>query len=55
MKTYYITVEGVVSRIICVDAANEAEAMKWAKADFISALGADNAVVVTANEEKDHD
>lgn len=55
MKTYYITVEGMVSRVICVDAANEAEAIKWAEADFKSALGADNAVAVTANEEKDHD
>ena len=52
MKTYYVTVEGLVSRVICVDATNVAEAMEHAKADFISALGADNAVVVTANEEK---
>ena len=55
MATYYVTVEGVVSRVICVDADNVAEAMKWAKADFKSALGADNAVVVTANEEKTND
>jgi hypothetical protein len=52
MKTYYVTVEGVVSRVICVDADNVADAMKWAKADFVSAVGADNAVVVAANEEK---
>ena len=52
MKTYYVTVEGVVSRVICVDADNVAEAMKYAKVDFINALGADNAVVVAANEEK---
>jgi hypothetical protein len=52
MKTYYVTVEGLVSRVICVDADNVADAMKWAKADFISAVGADNAVVVAANEEK---
>ena len=52
MKTYYVTVEGLVSRVICVDASNVAEAMKHAKADFKSALGADNAVVVAANEEK---
>ena len=52
MKTYYVTVEGLVSRVICVDADNVADAMKWAKADFISAVGADDAVVVAANEEK---
>ena len=52
MSTYYVTVEGLVSRVICVDADNVAEAMKYAKADFRSALGADNAVVVAANEEK---
>jgi hypothetical protein len=52
MKTYYVTVEGLVSRVICVDADNVAKAMEWAKADFKSAVGADNAVVVAANEEK---
>ena len=52
MKTYYVTVEGVVSRVIRVDADNVAEAMKYAKSEFIGALGADNAVVVAANEEK---
>ena len=52
MATYYVTVEGLVSRVICVDADNVAEAMKWAKVDFKSAVGADNAVVVTVNEEK---
>ena len=52
MKTYYVTVEGLVSRVICVDANNVAKAMEWAKADFKSAVGADNAVVVAANEEK---
>jgi hypothetical protein len=42
-----------VSRVICVDADNVAKArMEWAKADFKSAVGADNAVVVAANEEK---
>jgi len=55
MKTFYVTVEGLVSRVICVDANNVTDAMRWAKTDFKSALGADNAVVVTADEEKDHD
>jgi hypothetical protein len=52
MKTYYVTVEGLVSRVICVDANNVTDAMRWAKTDFKSAVGADNAVVVAANEEK---
>jgi hypothetical protein len=52
MRSYYVTVEGLVSRVIRVDADNMADAMKWAKTDFKSALGADNAVVVAVNEEK---
>jgi len=51
-KTYYVTVEGLVARVMRVDASNVNEAMKYAKTDFKSAVGADNAVVVTANEEK---
>tara|TARA_R110000787_G_scaffold4066_1_gene15806 strand:+ start:3422 stop:3583 length:162 start_codon:yes stop_codon:yes gene_type:complete len=52
MRTYYVTVEGLVERVIRVDAENVAEAMKYAKVDFKSTMGANNAVVVTANEEK---
>jgi hypothetical protein len=52
MKNYYVTVEGLVSRVMCVEADNVAKAMECAKADFKSAVGADNAVVVAANEEK---
>lgn len=52
MKTYYVTVEGLVSRVMCVEAGNVADAMMFAKADFRNAVGADNAVVVAANEEK---
>ena len=31
MATYYVTVEGLVSRVICVDANNVTDAMRWAK------------------------
>ena len=49
--TYYITVEGVVSRVERVTAANVAEAMSEAKKEFTSKTGALAAFVVTANEE----
>tara|TARA_R110000744_G_scaffold117968_2_gene220437 strand:+ start:52 stop:222 length:171 start_codon:yes stop_codon:yes gene_type:complete len=52
MRAYYVTVEGLVERVMRVDAENVAEAMKYAKADFKSTVGANDAVVVTANEEK---
>jgi hypothetical protein len=52
MKTYYVTVEGLVERVMRVDAQNVAEAMKHAKVDFKSTVGASSAEVVTANEEK---
>ena len=52
MRAYYVTVEGLVERVMRVDAENVAEAMKYAKADFKSPVGANDAVVVTANEEK---
>ena len=52
MRTYYVTVEGLVERVMRVDAQNVAEAMEYAKVDFKSAVGANNAVVVTANKEK---
>jgi len=52
MKTYYVTVEGVVSRVERITATNVAEAMAEAKREFTANLGALTAVVVTANEEK---
>lgn len=52
MNTYYVTVEGLVSRVICVDATNVAEAMEMAKADFKHFSHTDNAVVVATNKEK---
>tara|TARA_R110000765_G_scaffold10471_1_gene32381 strand:- start:942 stop:1109 length:168 start_codon:yes stop_codon:yes gene_type:complete len=52
MKTYYVTVEGLVERVMRVDAENVAEAMAEAKRDFTATVGATSAVVVTANEEK---
>ncbi len=52
MRTFYVTIEGLVSRIERVQAINIAEAMTEAKEEFIAKTGALNAVVVTANEEK---
>ncbi len=52
MRTFYVTIEGLVSRIERVEADNMAEAMAEAKREFIATVGALNAVVVTANEEK---
>ena len=52
MKTYYVTVEGLVERVERVEANNVAEAMAEAKREFTAKVGALNAVVVTANEEK---
>jgi hypothetical protein len=52
MRTFYVTIEGVVSRIERLQAVNIAEAMTEAKKEFIANTGALNAVVVTANEEK---
>jgi hypothetical protein len=52
MRTFYVTIEGVVSRIERLQAVNIAEAMTEAKKEFIAKTGALNAVVVTANEEK---
>ena len=51
MKTYYVTVEGVVSRVERVTASNVAEAMSEAKKEFTAKTGSMSAVVVTANEE----
>lgn len=52
MRTFYITVEGVVSRDVTLQASNVDEAMAEAKREFTAAVGATSAVVVTANEEK---
>ena len=52
MDTYYVTVEGLISRVLRVEAGNIVEAMAEAKRDFTATVGALNAVVVTANEEK---
>ena len=52
MRTFSITVEGVVSRVERVQASNVAEAMAEAKREFTATVGATSAVVVTANEEK---
>ncbi len=49
-KSYDVTVEGLVSRVICVLAHTEAEAIAEAKQEFTSLVGALNAVVVTAEE-----
>ena len=51
MKTYYVTVEGIVSRVERVQAKNVADAMVEAKREFTATVGATSAVVVTINEE----
>ena len=52
MRTYYITVEGLVERVERVQAKNKVEAEAEAKREFTSKVGALNAVCVTINEEK---
>ena len=52
MKTYYVTVEGLVERVERVEANNVAEAMAEAKREFTAKVGALNAVVTATNEEK---
>ena len=52
MRTYYVTVEGLVSRVQRVHASNVAEAMTEAKKEFTATVGALNAVVTATNEEK---
>lgn len=52
MDTYYVTVEGLVSRVMRVEAGNIAEAMAEAKRDFTATVGALNAVISAANKEK---
>ena len=54
MKTYYVTVEGIVSRVERVQAKNVADAMVEAKREFAAKVGGyfnKSAVVVTVNEE----
>jgi len=51
-KQYFVTVEGLVSRVSKVQAADLADAMKQAKQEFMSQVGALNAIIVTANQEK---
>lgn len=50
-KTYYVTVEGVVTRVMRVEAANMRAAMTEAKQEFVSCLGADTAVMVSINQD----
>lgn len=52
MRTYYVTVEGVVSRVVRVEANNVADAMRHAKQEFTNLVGASVAHVITTNEEK---
>ena len=52
MKTYYITVEGIVARVFRIDADNVDDAMEWAKADFKSELHTDVAQVIKVDGEK---
>lgn len=52
MRTYYVTVEGLVSRVERVQANNETEAMAEAKREFTAKVGALNAVVTATHEEK---
>jgi phenylpyruvate tautomerase PptA (4-oxalocrotonate tautomerase family) len=51
MKTFYVTVEGLVERVHRVQANNVAEAVTEAKKEFIATVGALNAEVTAANEE----
>lgn len=52
MKTYYVTVEGIVDRVVRVEAANVADAMQEAKQEFTNLMGPCVAQVVKVNEEK---
>lgn len=44
-RAYQVTVEGVVCRIITVQAVNATDAQNYAKEQFRAVLGADNAEV----------
>jgi len=52
MKTYYVTIEGLVSRVSKVDTDGLADAIRQAKKEFMSQPGALHAVLVSVNEEK---
>jgi len=51
MKRYYVTVEGLVSRVIRVTAADPADAAAEARREFTATVGALNAEVTTINKE----
>jgi hypothetical protein len=55
MKTYYITVEGIVERVFRIDAENPHQAGEWAKADFKAELRTDVAQIIKVNKEKTND
>jgi hypothetical protein len=54
MKNYYVTVEGLVSRVIRLQAANPVDAAMEARREFTATTGALSAEVVTINKEPDH-
>lgn len=49
MRTYEITVEGLVSRLIIVEAENGAEALQNAKAEFAALTGAERESVAVVD------
>ena len=51
MRTFYVTVEGLVSRVERVETDSLAKAMVEAKEKFMSQPGALNAVFVSINED----
>lgn len=55
MKTYSVTVEGIVDRVFRIDAENPHQAGEWAKAEFKSELCTDVAQVIKVNKEKTND
>ena len=55
MKTYYVTVEGLVERVHRVQAENVVEAMTEATKEFTATVGALNAIVTATNKEKTDD
>ena len=50
MQTYFITVEGIVSRVERIQAPNLSEAMQEAKKEFTAKTGALSAAVTEANK-----
>lgn len=49
MRTYEVTVEGLVSRLILVESDNAADALREAKAEFVSLTGAERESVVVVD------